>query len=81
MYEGEIAVGFEAPTEPSRRIGFGIEQQLRVAGDHHPLVSEDIARGDAKRLEDMGLGFLGATERVLCETDESVRGGQIAIQR
>src|SRR5271168_3983537 len=58
MCVGEIAVGFEAPTKPSHRLGVGIEQQLRVAGEHHPLVSEDIARGDAKRLKDMGLGFL-----------------------
>ena len=47
----------------------------------HPPVGEDIARREAKRLEDMAFGLLAATQKILGQTDRAMSVGQIAIER
>ena len=56
------------------------ELQLSESGLQHPIASEVIARGQAERLEDMGLGLLTAPQIILGVADEGMSGGQILIQ-
>ena len=81
MREGIISVGLDAPAQPSDRFLVGAEQQFGETDKHHPPVGIGIARREAKRLVDMGLGLRAATEKKLGETDEGMSVGQIAIQR
>ena len=80
MQDGMISVGFDAPAQPGNRFRVGAERQLGETDKHRPPVGVVIARREAKRLVDMGLGFLAATESKLGETDERVSVCQIAIQ-
>ena len=80
MRGGMISVGFDASAQPSNRFHVGAEKQLGETDVHQPPVGVVIARREAKRLVDMGLGFLAATEKKLGETDEAMSVGQIAIQ-
>ncbi len=70
MREGIIAVGLDASAQPSDRFGIGAELQLGEADEHHPPEGKDIARREAKRLVDMGLGFRAATQKILGQTDQ-----------
>ena len=67
-------------TQPSDRFGVGTELQLGDAGEHDPPERESIARRETECLSDMGLGFRAATNNT-CQADETVRDGQISVQR
>ena len=69
------------PAELHDRLLVVAEMQLGQAREQHPEIAVRIARLEAKRLVDMSLGFLGATDEIFGETDLSVSGGQISIQR
>ena len=81
MRGGKISVDLDATAQPSDRFLVGMSCNLAMPTNIIQLVSEDIARREAKRLVDMGLGLLAATEKIFGKTDERVRAGQISIQR
>ena len=69
------------PTHRHRnRFHVRAEKQLGETGKHEPPIGVVIARREAKRLVDVGLGLLAATEKELGETDEGMSVGQIVIQ-
>jgi len=56
------------------------EVELRQAPVGDPEVSDRIARAEAQGLNDVSLGFFGATDKNLTESDRRMRVGQISIQ-
>ena len=73
--ERKIAIGLDASAQPGNGRGVGVEMDARHAGPHHPSVSENVARREAQRFEDMGLGFRSATKNILGHTDPTVSIG------
>ena len=63
MRDGMISVGLDAPAQPGNRFHVGAERQLGETDKHRPPVGVVIARREAKRLVDMGLGLLAAAEK------------------
>ena len=74
-------VQFDTATVPRDAVVISADQQLGEARYVHPGMSEGIARAEPERLVNMALGFLGATEIKLGETNTRMSEGQISIQR
>src|SRR5450755_355033 len=55
-----ITIGLNASPQPNHRLVVGPKVYLGDADKHHPSEGKIIARREAKRLVDMGLGFLAA---------------------
>jgi hypothetical protein len=55
--------------------------ELRNTRASHPGVGKYIARAQAQGLDDMSLGFFGATNKNLKKSDAGMSVGEISIQR
>jgi hypothetical protein len=75
-----IWIGLDAPADPRDRFRVGTEMQFEHADTELPTEGADIARREAERLVDVGLGFPAATEKKLRPTDENMSVCQISIQ-
>jgi len=73
MHERKIPVGLDGTTEPRDCFLVGAKMQLGGPGEMVPQKDPIVARRETKRLVDMCLGFLGATDKNLAQTDLSVR--------
>ena len=81
MRDGHIPVCVEAPTHPDDCFGIGTELRLGKADHCHPSMGKGIARRKAESLADVRFGLCASTKKNLCDPDESMSAGQIAIQR
>ena len=78
----KISVGLDRPPKPRNRLLAIAELELRSARANHPGVGRNrIARASAQGLDDMSLGFLGATDENLAKSDAGMSVGEISIQR
>src|SRR5258708_17421289 len=76
-----ISIGLARPSTPDDRRIVTAENVLRDARVRHPRVSHHIARTEAEGLEDMGLGFFGAANENLAQSDDGMGAGAISMQR
>lgn len=73
-----ISVGVDCTTQPRYRLLVTAEKELGSARGVHPNMSEPIARTEAERFVDMSFGFLGTTEKILCDPDIRMSKHQIS---
>ena len=76
-----ISVSLERLSKPRNRLLVAAEVELRQARVGHPLASQRIARTEAQGLRNASLGFLGVTDINLAESENSMGGGKISIER
>jgi hypothetical protein len=72
MRERKIPVGLDGTTEPRDRILIAAHIEFGEAREIYPDIGVRIARTEAKRLLDMGFGFIAATDETWL--DRSLRG-------
>ena len=64
-----ISIGLDRPAKPRDRLLIFAEVELRQAREIHPDISRRIARAEAKDLGNVSLGFFGATDKYLGNSD------------
>jgi hypothetical protein len=81
MRERKIPVGLDGTTKPRDRILIAPHIEFGEPREIYSDIGVRIARTEAERLLDMGLGFLAATDEIHGLTDHCVGVCQISIQR
>ena len=76
-----ISVGLDRPPTPRDRLLPTAEVELRQAHVCHPNVSRRVAWTEALGLGNVSLGFFGAAEEYLTQSDQGMGAGKISIQR
>src|SRR5947208_13229001 len=80
MRECEISVGFDSAAKPRNCFLVLPNMQLGRAGAAHPVMSCDIARAEAQRLDVEALRLLGPPEAGLRHADQRKSIDEVAIQ-
>src|ERR1700691_4145079 len=81
MWKRKIAIGLDRPSKPRDRLLVTSDVVLRHSRISHPCVRHRITRAEAHRLDNVSLGFFGATDKNLANADKGIRVGEISIQR
>ena len=75
-----ISVGLDRPSKPRDRLLPKAEKILRDARLSHPGIGHRIARTEPEGLDNVSLGFFGATDEDLTKSNRCMGGGEISIQ-
>ena len=75
-----ISVGLDRPSKPRDRLLPKAENILRDARLSHPGIGHRIARTEPEGLDNVSLGFFGATDEDLTKSNRGMGGGEISIQ-
>ena len=76
-----ISVGLDRPSAPCDRLLPTAEVVPRQALVSQRDISRRIARAEAQGLDNVSLGFFGATDKYLAKSDSGTGAGEIAIER
>src|SRR5277367_5298518 len=81
MWMRKTSVGLDRPSKPRDCLVVKSEVVLRDARVAHPIVSHRVARTEAQGLDNVSLGFFGATDINLAKSDIGMGVSQISVQR
>ena len=79
MRQGKIAIGLDAPTQPSDRFHVRTKMKFRNPDKHQPPECEDVTWREAKSFVDMAFRFRCPTEKNLAPSDHAVGVRQIGV--
>jgi hypothetical protein len=81
MRDRLIWISLNAPAKPIERLKVRVGCKLTHSDKHEPQVGASVPRGQSKSLLNVPLDFLAAPQFILAKPDESMRFGQIPIER
>ena len=75
-----ISVGLDRPSKPRDRLLPKAEEDSSRCPRDHPGIGHRIARTEPEGLDDVSLGFFGATDKDFTKSNRGMGGGKISIQ-